>query len=314
MENMEINYFKEFVVLAETRNYWEASERLFLNQSTLSKHIKNLEQELGVELFARTTRKVELTEYGTALLPYAQTIANAQFDYSATLLNLKDQNKNILTIGSIPVIAQYNITSIFIDFRKRYPEYHYRICEDDTKELLQLLLRKKCELVFLRETNITLSQNTFEKHEIVRIPYMQDHLIAVLPNDHPLAGRQEITLRELQGEDFCFIKDGSFMYDVCRSACHEAGIIPNIVYDSHRLDNIFDMVTRGKCVALMMNKHGAHPIESDMSENPPFSTVKITPTIMSQISLCYLKKAPLSRAARQFIDYFQNYIDESHDS
>ena len=61
---MNTENLKEFIVLAETKNFWEASERLYMNQSTLSKHIKSLENDLGVALFTRTTRRVELTNYG----------------------------------------------------------------------------------------------------------------------------------------------------------------------------------------------------------------------------------------------------------
>ena len=69
---MDINYFREFVILAETKNYWAASERLFIGQSSLSKHIKTLEKSLGAALFDRTSRKVELTEFGKRMLPYAR--------------------------------------------------------------------------------------------------------------------------------------------------------------------------------------------------------------------------------------------------
>ena len=67
---MNTEYLKEFVVLAETKNFGEASDRLYMNQSTLSKHIKSLENELGINLFLRTTRRVELTNYGQTFLPY----------------------------------------------------------------------------------------------------------------------------------------------------------------------------------------------------------------------------------------------------
>lgn len=99
---MDINYFKEFSVLAETRNYWEAAERLFVNQSTLSKHIKAMEKELGVLLFSRTTRKVELTEFGKALLPYAQSIMHTQFEYSALLLQKKTAEKVCCRLAVFP--------------------------------------------------------------------------------------------------------------------------------------------------------------------------------------------------------------------
>ena len=77
---MNTENLKEFIVLAETKNFWEASERLYMNQSTLSKHIKSLENDLGVALFTRTTRRVELTNYGEIFLPYAKSVTRSEFE------------------------------------------------------------------------------------------------------------------------------------------------------------------------------------------------------------------------------------------
>ena len=76
---MDIEYFREFVILAETKNFWAASERLYIGQSSLSKHIKTLERDLGAPLFERTSRKVELTEFGKLMLPYAQSLGRLQY-------------------------------------------------------------------------------------------------------------------------------------------------------------------------------------------------------------------------------------------
>jgi len=75
---MDINYFREFVILAQTGNFMEAAEILFCSQSTLSKHIKKMEREFGVSLFDRTTRNVEISKFGKLLLPYAQQITEIQ--------------------------------------------------------------------------------------------------------------------------------------------------------------------------------------------------------------------------------------------
>lgn len=299
---MDINYFKEFSVLAETRNYWEAAERLFVNQSTLSKHIKAMEKELGVPLFSRTTRKVELTEFGKALLPYAQSIMHTQFEYSALLLQKKNSRKGLLSIGSIPVMAQYNITQLLLHFQQVYPDYSFKVTEDDAKNLKKLLTTKKCELIFLREPKYDFSNISDAPDELVHIPYISDYLVALLPNNHPLANRTELTLRDLQGEKFCFLKESSMIYDLCRLACQQAGFIPNIVFDSHRLDSIFDMVTYGKCVALLMNQHTKKSLSA--SGTPSFTAIRIIPTISTQISLCYLKESVLSQPAEHFIQYF----------
>lgn len=303
---MDINYFKEFAVLAETKNYWEAAERLFMNQSTLSKHIKAMENELGVPLFQRTTRKVELTEYGTSFLPYAQSITRTQFDYSSMLLQMKNCSQSLVTIGSIPVMAQYRITRLLLEHQKKCPEFHFKVVEDDPKNLRSLLLDQKCQLIFLREARHS-TEEIFETEEgIVHIPYIIDQLVALLPSHHPLADKQELTLRDLQNEKFCFLKESSMIYDLCRSACQEAGFIPNIVFDSHRLDSIFDMVAYGNCIALLMDQHVKCPPNSapQEPEELPFRVVKITPAVSTQISLCYLKTAPLSKSAWEFIESF----------
>ena len=102
---MDISYFREFVILAETCNYWAAAERLYIGQSSLSKHIKTMEKELGGELFSRTSRKVELTDFGRLMLPYAQTISKQQYEYELAAFNHLHQESATLNIATIPVIA-----------------------------------------------------------------------------------------------------------------------------------------------------------------------------------------------------------------
>lgn len=304
---MNLDYLKEFIALAETLNYWEASERLFLNQSTLSKHIKAMETELGVPLFERTTRKVALTEFGAALLPYAQSITRLQFEYSARLLQLRSQQRGLLTIGSIPTMAQHGIIDLLLAFKQRYPDFNTKIIENDSKLLIRQLLDKTCDLIFLRESRTGFERACCSDSDIARIPYINDYMVAVLPKGHPLAGRPEVTLWELRHERFAFINENSMMYDLCRRACQEASFIPDIVFDSHRLDSILDMVAKGGCTALLMNNHIRLPLDPAGREQAPFTAVPITPGIGTQISLCYLKEQPLSKAAATFVEFFQEY-------
>ena len=106
---METNYLREFVVLAQTGNFLEAADQLYSSQSTLSKHLKNLEKELGVALFDRTTRKVKISKYGLMLLPFAKQIVEAQDQYIAALKRSIETEREVLTLGSIHGLAQYKI-------------------------------------------------------------------------------------------------------------------------------------------------------------------------------------------------------------
>lgn len=308
---MNTTFFKEFIVLAEVKNFWEASERLYLNQSTLSKHIKLMENELGVQLFTRTTRRVELTKYGEALYPYAKSIVKTEFDYSALLMQMQNAEKGTLSLGTLPAMAQYNITNLLSAFQHTYPECSIKIIEDDPKHLIDLLLHRKCELVFTRETKLSFEKNFLEDTNIVRIPYIHDHLVALLSKKHRLASASELTLRELKDESFCFIKEDSLMYDICVSACQEANFIPEIVFTSHRLDSIMDMVSAGPHVALLMDQHLLPPDTALYSTELPWVVVDITPHICSQVSLCYLKEQKLSASAQNFVNLCkQLYIQD----
>ena len=79
--NLNVRYLEEFLTLTEKKNFLEAAECLFISQSCLSKHIKKLETEIGVELFERTTRTVVLTEFGQMLLPYARKMVSLEYEF-----------------------------------------------------------------------------------------------------------------------------------------------------------------------------------------------------------------------------------------
>lgn len=301
---MNTSFFREFTVLAEMKNYWEAAERLFMNQSTLSKHIKAMEAELGVQLFNRSTRRVELTKYGKALLPFAQSIIRQEAEFSSLFMQMQNQEEGLLVIGSIPVMAQYGITSLLSVFQKGNPQNNVKIIEEDPQNLVGLLRNKKCELIFLRESKLDFEKNFMEDHELVRIPFVRDHLVALLPREHPLAGKKQLTLRDLKDESFCMIKEGTLMYNLCIDACHASGFIPKITFTSHRIESILDMVASGDRIGLLMNCHVNLP-ENVANYGKNWVSVDITPPLYSQISLCYLADAHLSETAEKFVDFIK---------
>ena len=299
---MNTDYLKEFVVLAETKNFWEASDRLYMNQSTLSKHIKNLESDLGVDLFSRTTRRVELTGYGHAFLPYAKSISHFEFEGIQTLQRMRNIENGLLTIGALPSMPQYHITQLLSQFQTLYPDATIRITEDDPVHLMHYLQNENCEIIFQREDKAAFEKNFLNDTLVTRIPYLKDQLVALMPIHHPLAHADSITLHQLKEERFCFIKEGSLMYQISMNACQNANFVPNIVFTSHRIDSILDMVTNQNCVALLMDAHLKLPENGPKQTDAPCCIVPITPVISSQISICYRNDKPLSKNAQLFVN------------
>jgi LysR family transcriptional activator of glutamate synthase operon len=285
---MEINYLKEFVVLAQTGNFLEAADILYSSQSALSKHIKSMELELGVSLFDRTTRKVNISKFGQLLLPYAKQIVELQDKYTAILQNSIEAEREILTVGSIHSLAQYNISDIFANFKKSRPQSTINVVQGGSEEMKGMLRQRKCELAFIRFSDEV-------DEDLVRIPYAVDTMVAVLPVTHPLARQKTIPLLMLANEDILLTAKQTMLYRLGINACEQSGFTPKVAYTDHNLRDICDLVAKGTGVALLMKQLALYV------SNPKIVIVDISPSVSTQINLCYLKDVELSDAAKHFL-------------
>jgi LysR family transcriptional regulator, transcription activator of glutamate synthase operon len=285
---MEISYLKEFVVLAQTGNFLEAANILYTSQSALSKHVKSMELELGLPLFDRTTRKVRISKFGQLLLPYAKQITELQDQYTAILQNSLETDQETLTLGSIYGLAQYKITDVLVNFKKSHPQSTLNVMQASSKDLTELLRQRKCELAFIRDIEDV-------DDEFIKVSYVTDSIVAVLPITHPLASRKTIPLQMLANENFILAVPGTMPYRLSIKACEQSGFEPKVAFHDPELENHIDLVIKGMGVALALKQLALY------HSHPKIAIVDITPSVSTQISLCYLKNVKLSEAAKHFV-------------
>lgn len=290
----DISYLKEFTVLAEIGNYLKAADALFISQSSLSKHIKALEKELGLSLFERSTRSLKLTSYGQTLLPYARKIVNLHYQSTVALMNQMDAKQQVVSIGSIPSVAPYGITDQILRFQMENKNITVQLYEAESDQLLQMLRQNRFELAFIRD------RHDEDSREFARIPFAEDHMAAVFRKNHPLARKSSVSLEELKDEKFLFLPPNSLMFNLCMKECKKAGFTPRVVYSGSRADTILDLVNKGMGSTLLMRK----PI--DFSQRNDVAVVDIVPKITTQIQIYYKKDAVLSAASRHFIAALQS--------
>ena len=293
---MEINYLKEFVVLAQTGNFLEAADILYSSQSTLSKHIKSMETELGVPLFDRTTRKVAISKYGQLLLPYAAQIIELRDQYNTILKSSFETDQEALTLGSIYGLAQYQITDVLVSFKKSRPQSTLNVMQNSTQELTEMLRQRKVELAFIRDI-------VDEQDEFVKIPYKSDTIVAVLPITHRLAGQKTIPIRLLEHESFLLEVPDTMPYLLSIKACKLSGFEPKVVMTDVDREYLIDMVSKGLGVSLMLKQILLH------FSNPKITLVEVKPTVTTEIYLCYPKGEKLSHAARHFVRCAEAFQD-----
>ena len=286
----------EFVVLAQTCNYLQAADQLFISQSSLSKHIKALERELGVELFNRTTRRVQLTEHGRVFLPFARRIAAAGHDALVALDNASDNEQHVLEIGSIPVMVPYGITKLLRDFEREHPNVRLHIAEGEADELRDRLRKHTLDLAFVRDWDGNESLDN-DDSEFAAIEYAEDRLAAVLPAGHPLASRPSIRLSELANEEFLLLPQGTVMDALITDACAVEGFVPEVRYRGTRAENIIDLIARGMGVSLLMRTPAAYLARTAVS------IVDLDQPIVTKIKLYRLRDQEPSPEAMEFLDY-----------
>ncbi|MCM1356346.1 MAG: LysR substrate-binding domain-containing protein [Staphylococcus sp.] len=186
---MELRQLKYFVKVAETLNFSEASRMLFITQSTLSQQIKQLEQEMGAQLFTRDSHRVMLTEAGSELLPYAlKTLRDSQrcLDRMNDLRNLLAGTLNIgVTYSFSPIL-----TETLQDFMKLYPGVKLNIYYKPVTELMEMLRNHEVDFVLAFRPREGLE--CIESHTL-----FQNYLAVIVKSDHPLAARQRVSLDEL---------------------------------------------------------------------------------------------------------------------
>lgn len=307
---MNIAWFREFVVLADTCNYLEASEQLFISQSTLSKHIKALEDELGLTLFDRSTRKVRLSPTGQTLLPYARSISEAEFAFQVAARNQQENLHGKVVIDAIPTLPQYNITDIISEFQKLYPQYSINMLAAEQRNPEEDLRNGLCELAFIRR-----QQGHQPEADIEELPFFpRDDMVAVLPRNHPLAATPLVRLEQLRDEAFVTLEEDSELHRLFRGACQRAGFFPKIAFTCNEVGSILDLVTRGSGVALLMRGHTNRPKAGNFQEEQPFLVRTLMPKTCTDLNLCYLHTRPLSPAAKAFLNCALSFQEQEKPS
>ena len=291
---MDINYFREFLMLAETNNYLEAADYLYVSQSTLTRHIQSLEAELNTQLFNRSTRRVELNSHGKLFMPYARQIVQIQNEYTNALANHKKMIDSKLTVGTVPFMVQYNVTNLFVRFRSHFPSVYLEVNEEDSFTLKNMLRRNQLDCAIAWD-----SENPEIESDFKMIPYTEDTLVAVIPNTHSLAKHDSIRLEDLRTESLLLTSEKSAMYECAVNACSEAGFVPRIGYTGNQLDNLVHVAGSGLGIALLMRK---------VAEKAADDSVKIVPidtdiNLTRKLCLMYRKKGTPVETVEAFVNF-----------
>jgi DNA-binding transcriptional LysR family regulator len=233
------------VTLAEELHFGRAAERLHIAQPPLSQQIRQLETQLGFELFHRTKRKVELSEAGEVFLIEVQQIFRQL--QQAILLGRKTSRGEIgqLVIGFVSSAAYNILPDILRNFRDCVSNVSLELHELTTDEQLRWLQSGRIDVGFVRPP---VDENTYESKII-----FQESLAIALPQNHPLSNQHRVSLQSLAKESFIlfprFLAPG--LYDAIISFCQQFGFSPGVVQEAIQMQTIVSLVAGDIGVAIV---------------------------------------------------------------
>ena len=180
--------YEIFLKVCETGSFSKAAEALNYTQSGISQMMAGLEEELGVQLFARINRGVTLTDNGTRLLPYIRELANQKTRLRQAAFNINHKVEGKLRVGSISSITTLWMPEVVHYFKENYPKVKIEILDGNYDEIREWIIRGQVDCGFL---------SSIVADDLKFYPLMDDPLCAVMPKGHPLTEKERVTVSEL---------------------------------------------------------------------------------------------------------------------
>lgn len=293
---MDILHLSYFLAVAHHKSFTKASKALHISQPSISKSIRTLEEEWGVDLFYRHSRSVELTEAGQILLPRIKTIVTQFHQLEQHMSNAHDIQHGTLSLGIPPMVGSSFLAPLLAEFHALHPYITISVEEWGSNKVAKNMVNGSLQVGF-----IALPINEMPKNNYI---FNNETLRAVLPIEHRLASYAKLTPEDIKDEPFAFFTEDFSLYQSIISTFRNIGIDPNIVCRSSNWDFLAEMVRAGLGIALLPDR---------ICQRLPyqhFKVLDITPPINWRISMVWGQEELLSNPTRLWIDYFKNKVPE----
>lgn len=243
---MDVRRLECFVAVAEELHFGRAAERLHMAQPPLSQQIRALERELGVELFLRTTRRVEATAAGAAYLPRARAILRDLEDAAAEARLVAAGRLGRLGIGCVGSVTYSLLPRLARGLAVELPgvEVSFRG---------EMLVPDQVAALLAGEIDLALLRTPAHETALALTPLRRDRLVLAVPGDHPLATRRRVGVRDLRGVDL-IVHSGrrdAVMYERVVGLCRDAGFDPRIRHEVSETSTLVTLVAGGLGVAVV---------------------------------------------------------------
>ena len=286
---MELRQLSYFSAVARHRHFTRAAEEVQVAQPALSQQIRRLEAELGVELFRRSTRRVELTEAGGVLLERVNRVLAEVESARQELSELSGLLRGHVSLGSLP-LASLGVPAMLEAFRDRHPGIGIHLHEQAIDVILAMLGRDELDLAFAMA-----GPGQVGRGLTTRVLY-EEELVAVMAPAHALAGRASVRVEELAGDPLIGFRRGSALRRAVDDLLDRADTAPDYAFETFELETIRSLASHGLGVALL-------PAGYVHAAGPEVAAARLRPRAKLPVSLVWRTERRHTPAAEAFLEF-----------
>jgi LysR family transcriptional activator of glutamate synthase operon len=243
MNAMDLHQLRVFQAAVKAGGFTRASELLHLSQSTVSQHIKLLEEELGCPLFLRVGKRVQVTEAGRVLLQYAETIFRDLKNAEMAVREMNALKRGTVRLGVGPTTLTYRLPHVLGDYSRRFPDIELIVLAGTTEFLLEALRSQHLDLAVV--------MRTAPQPGMAVTPLGREEMIIVINRDHPLARQRTVGPADLASLRFILYEKSTAMQNVIDRFFESLGVTPRIAMEVENNEAIKSLVRVGLGASIM---------------------------------------------------------------
>ena len=292
---MDIRHIKYFLAIAEEKSISRAAKKLYISQPPLSQQLRSLEEELGVKLFERTTRSLEITDAGKIFRERALQIVELMESTVKEVRDSMSEMQGVLNVGFVATSGATLLPDRIPDFHRSYPEITFQIREGSTHKILDLLNSGIIEIGIVR------TPFNLENYEYVEL--QEEGMAAVATEKYLEEGLKGDTLKLTDLKGLPLIIDKRFEKLII-GACQQAGFIPRVLCEGEDSRSLLQWASSGMGVAVVPKSAG----ELLFLDNVVIKEIE-SASLNTKTLITWTRNRTLSGAAQRFIETFKKQAE-----
>ena len=286
---MEIKQIKYFVEVVRQGGMTQVSEHLYIAQSTISKAIKNIENEYDITLFDRSQKQIKLTDIGQTFYDNSLEFLALFEKLSLEMNDVVNVQKGHIKIGLSPMMNVQMFTNALNQFHKLYPNVTYEVIEGGGKIVENLTANDDVDIGI---TTLPVDHSLFHS-----VSLYNEELLLVVSNDHHLSDMEKVDLAELKNEEFVLFHDDYYLKDQIIENCKRIGFYPKTVANISQISFIANMIQQGIGISIVPES-----LVRLMGDN--VTSIQLENVELSwHLGAIWRKDAYLNYVTRQWIDF-----------